>query len=177
MSFTGEARAKLLATLRKLSPNDILGAAGTAIGIILVVFGIVLQEHYGAGFGVTIRGLGGIFFLGGLGAVLFGESRRRDAVIGPVRRIVERYVTATANWHWPDRIGLSGVVIGLILFVPALLLQILFGSVFGAIVIAPGIVLFWTGASLLIYGRFHRRKATPSQKKEQKREKDRDARR
>ena len=159
MSLLEDGRAKLYKALQELSPSDTLGLAGAATGIILVTVGISQQEM-GVGLGATVRMLGGVLLLSGLGAVLFGETRRRAAVIGAARRIAERYVAATAGWRWPDRMGLTGVAIGLILLVPALVLQILFGTLFGAIVIAPGIVLFWVGAALLVYGRFSPRDAT-----------------
>ena len=159
MSLLEDGRAKLLKALRELSPSDTLGSAGVATGIVLVVFGIVLQESSGVGFGATIRSMGGVFLLGGLGAVLFVESRRRAAAIGAARCLGARYMAMTANWGWPDRVGMAGVAIGLVLLAPALVLQIIFGTPFGAIVIAPGIVLFWSGIALLVYGRFHRRDA------------------
>ena len=146
---------KILASLRELSPSDTLGSAGAAIGIILVAFGFFLQES-GVVFGETIRTLGGVLLLGGLGAVLFVEPRRRAAVIGAARRVVARYKSRTAGWGWPDRLGLAGVAVGLVLLAPALVLQIIFGSFFGSIVLVPGIVLFWVGVALLVYGRFHR---------------------
>ena len=155
-----DGRAKLRTALRESGPADTLGAAGAVIGIILVVTGIALQENTGAGFGATIRVLGGVLFLGGLGVVLFWKPRRRSAVIGAARRIADRYIAATAGWRWPDRMGLAGVAIGLVLLAPALVIQILFGTVFGVMIIAPGIALFWAGAALLIYGRFYRRDAT-----------------
>ena len=148
-----------LAVLKNLGPADKLASAAAATGLILVVFGIVLQENLGVGFGATIRMLGGAFFLGGLGTLLLWESHRRAALLGAARRIVERYMAATVAWRWTDRMGLAGVAIGLALLAPALVLQIIFGTVFGAIVIAPGIVLFWTGIALLVYGRFRRREA------------------
>ena len=158
MSLLQKMKDKLLAALREQSPSDTLGAAAAAIGIILVASGIFLQDS-GVAVGATIRTMGGVLLLGGLGAVLFGESRRRAAVIGAARRIGVRYVAATANWRWPNRLGLAGVAVGLVLLAPALVLQIIFGSVFGAIVITPGIVVFWVGVALLVYGRFHRRDA------------------
>ena len=150
---------KLLAALREQSPTDTLGSAGVAIGIILVTTGFVLQESFDAGFGGEIRMLGGVLFLSGLGAVLFGESRRRTAMIHAARRTVERYMAATARWLWPNRMGLAGMALGLVLLAPALVLQIIFGTVFGAIVVAPGIVLFWCGIALLVYGLLRRRDA------------------
>ena len=158
MSLLQKMTDKLLATLREQSPSDTLGAAAAVIGIILVASGIFLQDS-GVAVGATIRTLGGVLLLGGLGAVLFVEPRRRAAVIGAWQRIVKRYVAATVTWHWPDRLGLASVGVGLVLLAPALVLQIIFGNVFGAIVIAPGIVLFWVGVALLVYGRFHRRDA------------------
>ena len=161
MSLWEDGRDKLLAALRGLSPADALGSAGVVIGIILVVTGIALQENSGAGIGGAIRMLGGVLLLSGLGAVLFWESRRRVAIIRAARRVAERYMAATAGWRWPNRYGLAGVIIGLILLAPALVLQILFGTIFGVMVISPGITLFWIGVALLIYGRFSRRSARP----------------
>ncbi len=159
MSTSETDESNVVAVLKNLGPADKLGAVAAATGIILVAFGIVLQENFGVGFGATIRALGGVLFLGGLGAVLFGEPQRRAAVIGAARRIVEKYMAATVTWRWTDRVGLAGVAVGLVLLAPALVLQIIFGTVVGAIVIAPGIVLFWVGVALLVYGRFHRRDA------------------
>ncbi len=158
MSLLEDGRAKLLKALQESRPTDTLGSAAAAIGIILVASGIFLQES-GVAFGAVIRTMGGVLLLGGLGAVLFGEPRRRAAVIGAARRILERYMAATVTWRWPDRMGLAGVAVGLVLLAPALVLQIIFGSVFGAIIITPGIVVFWVGVALLVYGRFHRRDA------------------
>ena len=159
MSTLGTNERNGLVVLKNLGLADKLGSAAAATGIILVAFGIVLQEYSGVGFGATIRTLGGALFLGGLGTVLFGEPRRRAAVAAAARCTVERYMAATVRWRWTDRIGLAGVAVGLVLLAPALVLQIIFGSVFGAIVITPGIVLFWVGVALLVYGRFHRRDA------------------
>ncbi len=155
MSSSEDWRSKLLAALRKSRPADTLGSAGVVIGIILVAVGMILEENLGVGIGAAIRALGGVLLLGGLAAVLFGESRRRTAIIGAARRIAERYVAATADWRWPDRMGLAAVAIGLILVVPALVLQILFRA--GAAIALPVVVLFWSGVGLLIYGRFYRR--------------------
>ena len=163
--FLSKIVDKLFVALQEQSPSDILGSVAAAIGIILVVSGIVLQDNYGVGFGVTIRSMGGVLLLGGLGAVLFVESRRRAAIIGAARRIVERYMAATVTWHWPNRMGLAGVAIGLVLLAPALVLQIIFGSSFGAIVMAPGIALFWIGVALLVYGFLLRRSAAQKHKR------------
>ena len=159
MSKSGTNAPNGFAVLKKLGLADKLGSVAAATGVILVAFGIVLQEYSGAGFGGTIRTLGGVLFLGGLGTVLFEEPQRRAVVLGAARRVVERYMAATVTWRWTDRIGLAGVAVGMVLLAPALVLQIIFGSVFGAIVMTPGIVLFWVGVALLVYGRFHRRDA------------------
>ena len=152
MSLWEDGSAKLLTGLRGLSPTDTLGSAGVAIGVILVTCGIFLQES-SVGMGGAIRMLGGVLLLSGLGAVLFGESRRRVAVIRAARRVVERYMAATAKWRWQDRVGVAVMVIGLILLAPAMAMQILFGTIFGAMVISPGIILLWVGAVLLLYKR------------------------
>ena len=151
MSSSRTGVHKLLKGLREASPADMLGSAGVASGIVLIVFGIVLQDDYGVGFGATIRSMGGVLLLSGLGAVLFIESRRRAAIIGAARSIIQRYRAVTVRWRWMNRMGLAGVVIGALLLVPALLLQIILGDG-GAIVMLPGIVLFWSGAALLVYG-------------------------
>ncbi len=160
--FLSKMADKLLAALREQSPTDALGSAGAVIGIMLVASGIFLQGS-GVGFGAVIRTLGGVLLLGGLGAVLFVEARRRAAVIGAARRIVERYMAATATWRRTDRMGLAGVAIGVILLAPALVLEIIFGAG-GAMVMAPGIVLFWVGVALLVYGLFQRRNAAQKSK-------------
>ncbi len=153
---------RLRQALRDLRPSDAAGAAGLGVGVMLAVTGIVL-ENQGAAIGATVRALGGILVLGGLGLVLFWEPRRRAAVMERARRTVDRYKAATAEWRWADRAGVAGVAIGLLLLPPALLLQILFGTVFGVVVIAPGIVLFWVGVALIIYARFQRRAAARRQ--------------
>ncbi len=163
MSFIEDRVTKLLRALRGASPADMLGSAGVASGIVLVVFGIVLQDDYRVGFGATIRSMGGALLLSGLGAVLFVESRRRAAIIGAAGGTVQRYRAATVRWRWTNRMGLAGVVIGALLFAPSLFLQIIFGAG-GAIVMLPGIVLFWTGAALLIYGFLRRPHAAQNHK-------------
>ncbi len=171
--------SKVVAVLKNVSPADKLGAIAAATGIVLVVFGIVLQEHSGVSFGATIRTLGGVLFLGGLGTVLFSEPQRRAAIIGAARRIVERYMDATVTWRRTDRLGLAGVAVGLALAAPAVVMQFLFGGVFGSIVVTPGVLLFWVGVALLVYGRFHRRDArsNPPPSRSGWRDSDRGARR
>ena len=143
---------KFLTMLRDGRAADAIGLAGVVVGVVFVAVGSVLPESSGP----AVRTLGGLLFLGGLAALLFGEPRRRAKIIASARRAVDNYMARTADWIWPNRVGLAGVAIGLILIVPAVILQALFGSVFGAIVIVPGLVLFWGGVALLIYGRFYR---------------------
>ena len=152
-------RHKLFAALQRLSPVEGLGLACAGVGIVLVALGILLQERSGVELGGTVRVMGGVLLLGGLAVALFWEPRRRAAAIGAAIRIAEGYMARTAGWDWPYRLGLAGVLIGLALLVPALVLQIIFGTIFGAVVIAPGIVLFWAGVALLAYGWFRRRRA------------------
>ena len=131
------------------------GTAGGAVGAVLVAAGVALEEE-GADAGGAVRTLGGVLFLGGLGLVLFGGSVRRAALIGATRRMAGRYLAATVGWRWTDRAGVAGVALGLVMLAPAVVVQFLFGSVFGALVIAPGIVLFWGGVALIVYARFRR---------------------
>ena len=147
----------MLASLRESGSADSLGAAGVALGIVLVALGWVLEEA-SIGVGATIRTLGGICFLAGLAAVVVGNARRRAVAIGMSKRIVARYMSRTAHWGWPDRVGLAGVIIGLALSVPAVVLQIIFRN--GAAVAGPAVLIFWVGVALLIYGRFYGRDET-----------------
>ena len=144
----------MLAPLRESRSADRLGAAGVAFGIVLVALGWILEEG-SVGIGGAIRILGGILLLAGLATVVFGDSRRRAVATGMSKRIVARYMSKTAHWSWPDRVGLAGVVVGLALIVPAVVLQVIFRN--GAVVAGPAALLFWIGIALLIYGRFHGR--------------------
>ena len=146
--------ARMLESLQESRWADRLGPVAVAIGIVLVALGWILEEE-SIGMGGVIRTLGGIAFLAGLATVVLGNSRRRAAAIGMSKRIVARYMSRTASWGWPDRVGLAGVAIGVALIVPALVLQIIFRN--GAIVALPAVLLFWGGLFLLIYGRFHGR--------------------
>ena len=146
--------SKVLTSLRERSVADAVGPAGVAIGIVLVALGWILEEE-SIGIGSTIRALGGIVLFAGLATVVFGDPHRRAVVTGKSKRIVERYMARTANWGWPDRVGLAGVAIGAALVVPAVVLQVVFRN--GAIVALPAVILFWIGVLLLIYGRLHGR--------------------
>ncbi len=144
--------ARMLASLRESRSADGLGAVGVALGIVLVALGWILEEA-SIGVGAAIRTLGGILFLAGLATVVFGDSRRRAVAIGLSQRIVARYMSRTAHWGWPDRVGLAGVTVGLALSVPAVVLQIILRN--GAAVAGPAVLIFWVGIALLIYGRFY----------------------
>ncbi len=148
---------RMLASLRESRSPHSLGPAGVAFGVVVVALGWILEEN-SVGIGAAIRTLGGIVFLAGLAAVVFGDSGRRAAAIGMSKRIAAGYMSRTSRWGWPDRVGLAGVAIGIALIVPAVVLQIIFRN--GAAVAGPAVLLFWVGVLLLIYGRFHRRAAT-----------------
>ena len=144
----------MLTSLRESRGAGVIGWAGVAIGIVLVTLGWILDEQ-SIDAGAAVRNLGGVLLLGGLAIVVFGDSRRRASAISAAERLYARYMARTAHWGWPDRWGLAGVIVGLALVVPALALQIIFR--YGAPVAALGVVLFWIGVILLIYGRFYRR--------------------
>ena len=168
---------RLLARLRAQAPADLLGSAAVAVGIVLVAIGMFMQESRDVGAGGAIRALGGVLLLGGLAAILFWEPRRRGAVLGWAYRIVERYKAGTAHWPWTDRMGFAGILIGLALLPPAVVVQALFRDPFGLIVIAPGLASFWAGVALLIYERYRRWRAnrtrTPGQRPPPSRDRER----
>lgn len=147
---------KIPATVSDLKPNDRLALAATLIGIVVVALGLTLESYFG-GLGTGIRALGGVIFLIGISTFVLGDARRRAAVQSKLRDTVTRYMARTAHWGWPDRWGVAAVAVGLILVVPMLALQIMFDTTFGVVVI--GVVLFWAGVGLLIYGRFYRKDA------------------
>ncbi len=146
--------ARMLASFRESRSVDGLGPAGVALGIVLVALGWFLEEE-SVGIGMAIRTLGGALFLCGLAIVVLCDSHRRAVATGMSKRLYGRYMSRTAHWSWPDRVGLAGVVIGVALIVPAVVLQIIFRN--GAVVAGPAVILFWVGILLLIYGRFHGR--------------------
>ena len=144
------------AAVRDLKLNDRLVLAAALIGIVVVALGLILESFVG-GLGSGLRALGGVIFLTGISTFVLGDPRRRTAVQSRLRQISSRYLARTAHWGWPDRWGVAAVAIGLIFVVPALVLQIMFGSALGAPVASVGVILFWVGIGLLIYGRFYRR--------------------
>lgn len=145
---------KLPASVSDLKPNDRLALAATLIGIVVVALGLTLESYFG-GLGTGIRALGGVIFLIGISTFVLGDARRRAAVQSKLNDIVTRYVARTAHWSWPDRWGLAAVAVGLILVIPMLMLQIMFDTTFGVVIV--GVALFWAGIGLLIYGRFYRK--------------------
>ena len=149
----------MFASLREARLVERIGPAAVAIGIVLVALGLVLEDS-SVGLGSAVRTLGGILFLCGTVAVLFGNPNRRAATIGIARRIGARYAAKTASWGWPDRVGVAAVAIGFALVVPALVLQISFSN--GAVVAAPAVIIFWSGVGLLVYGRVFGRAAVRS---------------
>ncbi len=155
MQHRGGAWDRLGRRLRELRPSDAAGAAGAVIGAVLVASGSAL-EGQGVATGTAVRTLGGVLLLAGLAVVLLGEPRRRAASADAARRLVARYMAATGHWRWPNRVGVAAMVVGLLLLAPALVAQVLFGTVFGAMIVAPGIVVFWGGVALIVYARFRR---------------------
>ncbi len=143
-AWTGAGRR-----LRGLRRSDAAGVAAAVTGAALVAAGIALQDR-GVDAGAPVRMLGGILVLGGVGVVLLGESRRRAAANDAARRAVARYMSATGRWRRPNRLGLALSAIGLLLYPPALVVQILFGTAAAILVIAPGIALFWGGVALIV---------------------------
>lgn len=148
--------AKVLASLRESRSPTNLAPAAVAFGIVLVALGLILETEVGTG--TRIRVVGGIVFLAGLVTVVFGDSRRRAVAFRISKNVLASYMSRTAHWGWPDRVGLAGVATGVVLVVPAVVLQIIFRN--GVVVAAPACILFSVGVLLLIYGRSHGRGET-----------------
>ncbi len=141
---------------KRLSPMDRIGAAAVVVGIGMVALGWLIEELGGVVGAVSpLRIMGGILLFGGIAVLLLYDPHRRAMVIGKIRWLVNWYQAKTASWNWPDRVGLAGVIIGLILVLPCIVLQIIFRTSFGMIILA--VLSFWGGVGLLIYGRFYRR--------------------
>ncbi len=156
MSPSKTGLTKLLTLLKQLRKGDNLGVALAAIGVFVLAIGLFLQG-LSVGVGTPIRTIGGLLLLAGIATFVFRSPHRRAVVIGAYKAAIARYTSITANWRWPDRIGLAGVIIGLIWLVPVLGLRIIFGSGVNDVML-PGILLFWCGIALLIFGRFHGKK-------------------
>ena len=159
-----DSQRKMSDEMRKLlrellrSP-DRLAQAGLATGIILVVLGVIVGEA-GFGIGGAIGTLGWLLLMCGIAFLVLGDSRRRAAAIDISKRTYYRYMQRTAGWNWPYRAGLAGVVVGLALIILALVLQMALKGV-GTAVGGLGLILFWGGALLLIYGWFQGRDGDP----------------
>ncbi len=145
---------KLLELLKQLIRDDNGGAAVAAVGIVILAIGLLIQ-------GVSIeiatpmRTLGGLLLLGGIVAFIFSTPNRREIVIGRFKSVVRWYTTKTREWRWMNRTGLAAVIVGLAWLVPVLALRVIFGRIaadFTAAVMVPGIIIFWVGIGLLIYG-------------------------
>ena len=164
MNLSKMSVAEILKSLRELRSPDRLAQAGLATGIILVVLGLIVQEA-GFGIGGAIGTLGWLLLLGDIVFLILGSSRRRAAAIDTSKRIYHEYMQKTAGWNWPYRTGLAGVVVGVALVILALVLQIALKGV-GTAVGGLGLILFWVGVLLLIYGRFQGRDEDPASRKE-----------
>lgn len=152
MSPSERAIAKLLELLKQLRRDDNLGAALAAVGIVILAIGLFLQG-FSVGVGTPIRTLGGLLLLAGIAAFILATPRRRAVAIGTFKSVVGWYATKTVGWRWMNRTGLAAVIVGLVWLVPVLVLRIIFGQIAAAIMV-PGILIFWVGIALLIYGMY-----------------------
>ena len=154
MSPSERTLTKLLEFLKQWTTGDNSGVAMAAVGIVLLAIGMLL-EAVSLGLGTLIRVLGGLLLLTGIVAFIFATPHRRDITIGTFKSVVRWYTTRTAHWRWMNRIGLAAVIIGLAWLVPVLALRIIFGRIaldLAATIMVPGIIIFWAGVGLLIYG-------------------------
>lgn len=154
MSPSERAIAKLLELLKQLRRDDNLGAALAAVGIVILAIGLFLQG-VSVGIGTPIRTLGGLMLLAGIAAFILATPHRRAIAIGKFKSLVGWYATKTVGWRWMNRTGLAAVIVGLVWLVPVLALRIIFGQIAAdtaAAIMVPGIVIFWSGIALLIYG-------------------------
>lgn len=145
---------KLLELLKRLIRDDNWGVAVAAVGIGILAIGFLIQE-VSLGVGTPIRTLGGLLLLGGIVAFIFSTPQRREIVIGRFKSVVGWYTTKTREWRWMNRNGLAAVIVGLAWLVPVLALRIIFGRIaadFAAAIMVPGVIIFWVGIGLLIYG-------------------------
>ena len=147
---------KTLKFLGETRMVDALASGAVAVGILLVALDMILQSQL-EDFTTAFRIIGGILFLIGISTLVFGDARRREMVILLFRRVTARYMIRSANWGWFYRYGVASTIIGLILIVPAIILQFLFGNNFGIAILA--MLVFWSGIVLILYGWYRRRKA------------------
>ncbi len=156
MSPSETSFTKLLELLKQLRRDDNLGAALAAVGIVILAIGLFLQG-ISVEIGTPIRTFGGLLLLAGIAAFILATPHRRAIAIGTFKNVVRRYTTKTASWRWMNRTGLAAVIIGLVWLIPVLALRIIFGKIaldIAAAIMVPGIVIFWAGIALLIYGMY-----------------------
>ena len=151
---------KTLKFLGETRMVDALASGAVAVGILLVALDMILQSQL-EDFTTAFRIIGGILFLLGIATLVLGDARRREMVILLFRRVTARYMARSAGWGWTFRYGVAATVIGLILILPALVFQFLFGTTFGVIILA--ILVFCSGIALIIYGLYLRRRAAQKQ--------------
>ena len=145
---------KLIEFLGRFRLAVAAGSVGAMAGALIVAIGLVLEGN-SEGSGAAFRAVGGALLVGGLILLFFSESRRRAATIDSLKRLVAWYRAKTAHWGWPDRVGLAAMALGLAWVIPTLAVRIIIGDSYYIIVI--GLLAFWGGFALLIYGRFYRR--------------------
>ena len=150
MSSPDSGMTKLLNFLRQSDKTEAMGLVLAAIGIVILAFGVFLQS-VAVGVGTPLRMLGGLMVIGGIAVFAFATPRRRAVISRRLRGIVSGYMSSTADWRWMNRYGLGAVIVGLVWLLPVLVLQMLFGQV-AAILMLPGIMIFFGGIALLIYG-------------------------
>lgn len=147
---------KALKFLGETRTVDALASGAVAVGILLVALDMILQSQL-EDFTTAFRIIGGILFLIGIATLVFGDARRRETVMLMLQRVTARYMARSAGWGWTFRYGVAATVIGLILILPALFLQFIFGTTFGVMILA--ILVFCSGIALIAYGVYLRRKA------------------
>ena len=137
------------AFLYQKSIRSIIVAGAT--GFLLVVLGIVAE-----GSGYSPSGLpnsrlpGGVVLLSGIAAFSFKKSWHLT-VIDTARPIAGWWMALSATWHPLIRWGATGVALGIVLQVPAIVLGVLLG---GAGVVGTLVVILFLGGMILIAAGF-----------------------
>ena len=150
MSQHDSGMTKLITWLKWSTKNNSLGLLLAAVGIVILAVGVFLQG-ISVGVGTPMRTVGGLLLIAGIVVFAFATPRRRAVITRRFKGLVSGYMSRTAEWRWMNRIGLGAVIVGLVWLLPVLVLQTIFGEVV-AIIMWPGIVFFFAGAALLIYG-------------------------
>lgn len=126
-------------------------AVAGATGVILVVLGIIAEETWYSPSGLLNSRLpGGVVLLSGITAFFFRESWHRK-VIDTARPIAGWWMVRSATWHPLIRVGATGVVLGIVLLVPAVVLSVLLG---GAGVVQALVGQLFRGGMILIAAGF-----------------------